>query len=142
MGIFFRNPDAVGHNLSRFCVTIYDITRGACPESHQLLTLLTMVDATSNLNQKRRRPDESRDENLYFEDGSIIISANNHDVDRDLVYFRVHKSVLSKQSTVFGDMFTLPSPSDLDTYDSLPLVHVHDDAKDLKQFLQAIYDPR
>ena len=96
---------------------------------------------TSNLNLKRRRPDESRDEDLYFEDGSVIISANNIG-SGDLVYFRVHKSVLSKQSTVFKDMFSLPSPSDIDTYDSLPLVHVHDDAKDFKQFLQAIYDPR
>jgi hypothetical protein len=99
-----------------------------------------MEDATSNSNLKRRRPDESRDEDLYFEDGSVVISANN--VDGDLVYFKVHKSVLAKQSTVFKDMFSLPSPSDIDTYDGLPLVHVHDDAKDFKQFLQAIYDPR
>jgi hypothetical protein len=93
-------------------------------------------DATS---LKRRRPDESRDEDLYFEDGSVILSANS--TDGDLVYFRVHKSVLSKQSTVFKDMFSLPSPPEVDKYDSLPLVHVHDDAKELKQFLQAIYDP-
>jgi len=89
---------------------------------------------------KRRRPDESRDEDLYFEDGSIIISAN--DTGGDLVYFRVHKSVLSKQSSAFKDMFSLPSPSEVELYDSLPLVHVHDDAKDLKQFLQVVYDPR
>jgi hypothetical protein len=93
---------------------------------------------------KRRRSDESRDEELYFEDGSIVISAK--DADGNLVYFRVHKSVLSKQSTVFKDMFSLPRPpspaSEVNTYDSLPLVHVHDDAKQFKQFLQAIYDPR
>ena len=96
-----------------------------------------MADTT---NLKRRRPDESRDEDLYFDDGSIVISANQ--TSGDLVYFRVHKSLLSKQSTVFKDMFSLPSPTEVDTYDGLPLVHVHDDAAHFKQFLQAIYDPR
>jgi hypothetical protein len=94
----------------------------------------------SSPNLKRRRPDESRDEDLYFEDGNIIISASN--ASGDLIYFRVHKSILSKQSIVFRDMFSLPSVSDVETYDGVPLVHVHDDAKELKQFLQGIYDPR
>ena len=94
-------------------------------------------DATS---LKRRRPDESRDEDLYFEDGSVIISAKG--TGGDLAYFRVHKSVLSKQSTVFKDMFSLPSPPEVDKYDNLPLVHVHDNAEEFKQFLRAIYDPR
>ena len=89
---------------------------------------------------KRRRPDESRDEDMYFEDGSVVISASS--TGGGLVYFRVHKSVLSKQSTVFKDMFSLPSPPEMDRYDNLPLVHVHDDAKEFKQFLRAIYDPR
>lgn len=95
---------------------------------------------TANL--KRRRPDESHDEDLYFEDGSVVISAA--DVDENLLYFRVHKSILSKQSAFFKDMFSLPTvpTSEEETYDGLPLVHVHDDAKEFKQFLQAIYDPR
>jgi hypothetical protein len=95
----------------------------------------------SSPNLKRRRPDESRDEDLYFEDGNVIISTSSG--GDDLIYFRVHKSVLSKQSVVFRDMFSLPSVSDVDTmYDGVPLVRVHDDAKELKQFLQGIYDPR
>ena len=89
---------------------------------------------------KRRRPDEERDKDLYFDDGNVIISASTP--GGDLKYFRVHNSMLSKQSIVFKDMLSMPSPSEVDTYDGLPLVHVHDDVKELKQFLQAIYDPR
>jgi hypothetical protein len=89
---------------------------------------------------KRSRPDETRDEDLYFEDGSIVLSAK--DTDGDLVYFRVHKSVLTKQSVIFKDMFSVPSPPEMEMYDDLPLVHLHDTSKELKQFLQAMYDPR
>jgi len=88
---------------------------------------------------KRSRPDETRDEDLYFEDGSIVLSAK--DTDGDLVYFRVHKSVLTKQSVIFKDMF-VPSPPEMEMYDDIPLVHLHDASKELKQFLQAMYDPR
>jgi hypothetical protein len=98
------------------------------------------VDALPNVKPRRPGGLESRDQDLYFEDGNIIISANG--ASGDLVYFRVHKSLLSKQSSVFKDMFSLPSPSEVDIYDGLPLVHFHDDAKELKQFLQVIYDPR
>jgi hypothetical protein len=97
-----------------------------------------MADAPPSL--KRPRPDETHDEDLYFEDGSIVLSAN--DTDGNLVYFRVHKSVLAKQSTVLKDMFSVPSPPQMELYDSLPLVHLHDNAKELKEFLQAMYDPR
>jgi hypothetical protein len=98
-----------------------------------------MTDGPSN--PKRRRPDERRDEDLYFEDGSVILSAKGS--DGDLVYFRVHKSVLTKQSPVFKDMFSVPSPaSEMEMYDDLPLVHLHDSSEELKEFLQAMYDPR
>jgi hypothetical protein len=66
-------------------------------------------------------------------DGNVIISASI--AGGDLVYFRVPKPVLSKPSAVFKDMFSMPSPSEVNMYDGLPLVHVHDDAKELKQFL-------
>jgi len=99
--------------------------------------ILSFMDGPSNL--KRPRPDETRDEDLYFEDGSVILSAK--DADGALVYFRIHKSVLERQSSVFKDMFSVPSPAETDLYDGLPLVHVHDDSKELKEFLQVMYDP-
>ena len=30
----------------------------------------------------------------------------------------------------------------MDMYDGVPLVHVHDKAKELKQFIQVMYDPK
>ena len=89
--------------------------------------------------RKRSRTTDKRNEDLYFPDGSVVLSAK--DADDDLVYFRVHKSVLAKNSLVFEDMLTMPTPANQDSYDGLPLVHLHDNAKDLKEFLAMLYDP-
>jgi hypothetical protein len=89
--------------------------------------------------QKRRRPYEALDEDVYFEDGNVVLSAK--DDDDTLVYFQVHKSILAKQSAVFDDMFSLPSPPVVEQYNDLLLVHLHDNAKELKGFLQVMYDP-
>src|ERR1700683_671700 len=89
--------------------------------------------------RKRSRTNDKRDEDLYFADGSVVLSAK--DADENLVYFRVHKSVLARNSLVFEDMWTLRIPANHDSYDDLPLVHLHDDAKDLKEFLATLYDP-
>lgn len=90
---------------------------------------------------KRPRMDESRDEELYLPDGNVVLSAN--DSEDNLIFFKVHQSMLSKHSTVFADMFSLPESSvnASEVYDGAPLVHLQDDAKDLKQFLSVIYDP-
>jgi hypothetical protein len=95
------------------------------------------MDSPPNL--KRLRQDKTRDEDLYFEDGSVVLSAD--DSDGNTIYFRVHMSVLRKNSPVFRDMFSIPSPVAIDLYDGVPLVHVHDDAKEMKEFLQVLYDP-
>lgn len=95
------------------------------------------MDSPPNL--KRLRQDKTRDEDLYFEDGSVVLSAD--DSDGNTIYFRVHMSVLRKNSPVFRDMFSIPSPVAIDQYDGVPLVHVHDDAKEMKEFLQVLYDP-
>jgi BTB/POZ domain len=88
---------------------------------------------------KRRRPDEARDEDLYLEDGNVVLSVN--DLEGNVIHFRVHKSVLARQSSVFKDMFSVPSPASVDMYDGAPLVRLHDDSKEIKRFLQALYDP-
>lgn len=97
--------------------------------------------ADPEVTTKRPRTDESRDEELYFTDGNIVLSAN--DSEGNLVFFKVHQSMLSKHSTVFADMFSLPafSVSVTDVYDGAPLVHLQDDIEDLSRSLRVFYDP-
>ena len=101
---------------------------------------LMMDDCTIQTTSERARHDERCDKDFYFPDGNIILSARVK--DGTLVYFRVHKSVLSLHSPIFADMFAMPLPSVTDTYDGLLLVHLQDDADDLKAFLQALYGGR
>jgi hypothetical protein len=90
----------------------------------------------ANPSSKRRRPDESRDEDFYFSDGNIIISANHSNGDK--VFFRVHMSLLSTQSPLLRNRLALPSAS---VYDGIPTLHVDDNAKEFKNFVQATYNP-
>ncbi|KAF7365476.1 BTB domain-containing protein [Mycena venus] len=54
--------------------------------------------------------------------------------------FRVAKSVLSKHSTVFRDMFMMPLPADEPTVENCPVVVLPGDtAKDWTLFLGAMY---
>ncbi|KDR77707.1 hypothetical protein GALMADRAFT_1326574 [Galerina marginata CBS 339.88] len=70
---------------------------------------------------------------IWFDDGSIILQAAK-------VQFRVHKSVLSRNSSVFGDMFNVPQPQDEPTIDGCAIVHVSDDAEDWKNVFEILYD--
>jgi hypothetical protein len=78
---------------------------------------------------------------LWFCDGSVILQA-------DSTLFRVHKSQLSRRSTVFSDMFTLPQPPVMmthatladETYEGCPVVTLYDSAEDVANLLLALYD--
>ncbi|KLO08393.1 hypothetical protein SCHPADRAFT_1000973 [Schizopora paradoxa] len=85
-------------------------------------------------------------EALWFSDGNVILAT-------DTYLFKVHKSMLSSQSSVFRDMFDLPlvgdsqGPSEGDrgivpeTYDGLPLVKLADEkGEELAYLLRAVYE--
>lgn len=38
-------------------------------------------------------------------------------------------------------MLSIPTPPEMEFYDGLPVVHLHDDVKELKEFLGVLYDP-
>jgi hypothetical protein len=59
----------------------------------------------------------------------------------DSINFRVHKLVLSMSSPFFGDMFSLPQPSESDQehVDGLPVVRLSEDADVLKCLLTMLY---
>jgi BTB/POZ domain len=72
---------------------------------------------------------------VWIDDGNVILQAES-------TLFRVHRSMLSSQSTVFSDMFSFPQPPNEPTLDGCPIVHLSDPAKDVECFLRAHYDGR
>ena len=70
-----------------------------------------------------------RDADLWMEDGNIVL------VERD-VAFRIYRGLLTKQSTVFGDMFATGDPAADEHLDGCPVVRLPDAPSDLKHLLQ------
>ncbi|KAJ7902098.1 hypothetical protein B0H14DRAFT_2428823 [Mycena olivaceomarginata] len=80
-----------------------------------------------------------RDSEFYHYDGNIVLSAK--DKENRTIYFRLHKSILAKQSPIFADMFTAASP--VDQYDGVPLVVMPgDDADEMRAFIALFYEPQ
>ncbi|KLO13575.1 hypothetical protein SCHPADRAFT_940240 [Schizopora paradoxa] len=83
---------------------------------------------------------------FWISDGNVVLSAVSMDKEQT-VLFRIHKSMLSDQSEVFASMFALSQTqddggiiADLETYEGLPLVRLHDAAEDLDALLNALQD--
>ncbi|KAH9962476.1 hypothetical protein BJV74DRAFT_787126, partial [Russula compacta] len=57
----------------------------------------------------------------------------------DLVNFRIHKSLLAMTSPFFGDLLSLPQPSDVETIDGLPMVQLSEDAELLHSLVSMLY---
>ncbi|KAF8148678.1 hypothetical protein B0H34DRAFT_668422 [Crassisporium funariophilum] len=80
-------------------------------------------------------PDErERVEGLWFEDGNLILQAENS-------LFRIYSGFLAARSSVFRDMLAFPPPEEGNTImDGCYIVPVYDSAKDMTYFLKAIID--
>ncbi|KAF8121087.1 hypothetical protein EV363DRAFT_1366836 [Boletus edulis] len=83
-------------------------------------------------------------ESLYFMDGNVVLLVPRPDNAR--VLFRVHKSVLSRHSPIFSDMFDVCNPPPTtseseadDFYDGAPLIHLSDNADHLGSVLDILY---
>ncbi|KAF9445384.1 hypothetical protein P691DRAFT_795586 [Macrolepiota fuliginosa MF-IS2] len=75
-----------------------------------------------------------RDDTYYFDDGSCVLLVEN-------VLFNVHRSVLSRDSSSFRTMFSLP-PGERPvegTSDDNPIVLAGDDAAEFRHFLWSLY---
>ncbi len=84
---------------------------------------------------------------LWYEDGNILLATDAH-------LYRVHKSVLAKQSTVFKDMFELSGmPPEVgeetgksamllsEEWDGLQVVKMFGDSdEDVRYFVKALYN--
>ncbi|KAJ7197667.1 hypothetical protein GGX14DRAFT_574140 [Mycena pura] len=77
----------------------------------------------------------TRVDDLWFEDGSLLIKAEEK-------LFRVSKCLLAVRSMVFKDMLSLPPMPDgeMELIDGIPVVTLPDSAKDVEVFLRAIID--
>ena len=78
----------------------------------------------------------SRNADFWFSDGSIVVIVED-------TAFRIHKSVLSKHSEVFANLFTIPQPDDLnEVVEGCPTVRlVNDDLSDFTDLVKALYEP-
>ncbi len=88
-----------------------------------------------------------RHDTLWFPDGNVVLATNTF-------LFRVHKSLLAFQSSVFRDMFAFPTTEDanIDTreivgivpeqYEGLPVVSLQDEGSAVEHLLFTICDPR
>ncbi|KAG2352877.1 hypothetical protein BDR07DRAFT_1312116 [Suillus spraguei] len=78
-------------------------------------------------------------DSLYLVDGNIVLIAplttGQHQI------FRVHQSVLSKNSPVFKSMFMIPGVQDreMEKYDGVPLVQLPDGAEEVESLLRVLY---
>ncbi|TRM55385.1 hypothetical protein BD626DRAFT_266851 [Schizophyllum amplum] len=79
--------------------------------------------------------DYSPVDDLWFDDGNVVIAAKSR-------LFRVHRSILSLQSSVFRDILSLPASEEQDMYEGHPLIELPDDGEEVEHFLKAIYLPQ
>jgi hypothetical protein len=66
-------------------------------------------------------------------DADVIIQSS------DNVNFRVRRSILATSSPFFGDLFSLPQPSDHEVVDGLPVVSLPEDAEVLDSLMTFLY---
>ncbi len=72
-----------------------------------------------------------RDEEFWFDDGTIILAARK-------VAFKIYKRPLSEHSPVFKDMLSLPQPEESRS-GPCPLIHLEDDApEDLRHVFRVL----
>ena len=71
---------------------------------------------------------------LWFDDGNIVIQAENYQ-------FRIHRGILSARSPVLHGLFSKLIPGETKSIEGCPVTHLQDHGKFVKDFLMAIYDP-
>jgi len=89
--------------------------------------------------QKRQRSDITGDprtrSEYWFQDGNIVLQVEN-------TLFRVHQSILSRESQIFKDTFSMPQvPSQEDELiEGCPVVRLSDTAEDMGNIISLLYD--
>ena len=80
-------------------------------------------------------PTYVEDKDIWMDDGNIIISGGTNPAH----LFKCHKSILSKSSPVFSEMFGIELTGDV--YQGLPVVPLLDAAEDVRALLKMLHEP-
>ncbi|KAJ6500863.1 hypothetical protein C8R45DRAFT_979375 [Mycena sanguinolenta] len=75
-----------------------------------------------------------RVQELWFDDGTIVIQAGNS-------LYCVYRGALASRSSVFRDMLSFPQPLQSDLVKGCPFVKLPDPEVEVTPFLKAIFDP-
>ncbi|KAH9910838.1 uncharacterized protein B0H18DRAFT_405977 [Fomitopsis serialis] len=97
--------------------------------SHKRLRLET-DDATAAA-QPSENEEFTRDQEFWYEDGNVILVAEN-------VGFRVYRGFLAKRSEVLRDLFSVPQPLDGQRVCGCPIVHFSDNPIALRELLDVL----
>ncbi|KAJ6500864.1 hypothetical protein C8R45DRAFT_863701 [Mycena sanguinolenta] len=81
-----------------------------------------------------QRTEPTRVQDLWFDDGNLIIQAGNSQ-------YRVYRGILAKHSPIFQDVFSFPQPPDSELVDGCPVVRLTDAEEEVTSFLNAIFNP-
>lgn len=108
-----------------------------------------------NSQETTKKVEHLRSHSFYFARGDVVLGApwdqyvdtiypdiGSRNLDELWVYFRVEMSQLRHHSPVFADMFALPTPSEEEKYDGLPLVRLPDEGHAVEELLKFIYCPQ
>lgn len=98
---------------------------------------LADVEEVNQELQPRSSKDAVRDDSYYFPDGSCVLLVED-------TLFNVHRSILSRDSSMFSTMFTLPAPRGQSipvegSSDDHPIVLAGDIAAEFRNLLWALY---
>lgn len=74
-----------------------------------------------------------RDEDFWLDDGNIVLIAEDK-------AFRVHQSVLSRNSDFFRDLFAVPQPANEEKFADCPVVQLSECSTDVQYLLHALYN--
>ena len=69
----------------------------------------------------------------WFDDGNVVLEAEQ-------TQFRVYRGILSANSVIFKDMFSLCQSGEEGEVEGCPLVHLSDSAQDVQIVLEVLHD--
>ncbi|KAL4246431.1 hypothetical protein ABKN59_009645 [Abortiporus biennis] len=115
-------------------LTVTDILKLSHPTSI-IVTMAPMKPSEIVTNSEEDVKPAERCKEFWFEDGNIILLAEE-------TSFRVHKTFLSRHSTVFNDILNIPQTQDslCTQVDGCPTIYLSDSKEDIHCMLSVLYD--